>query len=110
MGRCSFSSGRPRPTFDHAQAIRAMLKERFATLAFYFVPADATAQTLAGSAQADFEVRVIGRDASGNAEIARDLAEAMRAIPGSRMSSPGRCGPFRPIIWKSTGCVRCSLG
>ncbi len=69
-------------TFDHAQAIRAMLKERFATLAFYFVPADATAQTLAGSAQADFEVRVIGRDASGNADIARDLAEAMRAIPG----------------------------
>jgi multidrug efflux pump subunit AcrB len=70
-------------TAAHAQSIRAMLKERFPELSFYFVPADATAQTLAGSAQADFEVRVIGRDGGGNAEVARDLAEAIKAIPGA---------------------------
>jgi len=70
-------------TAVHTHAIRRMLRERFPRLNFYFVPADATAQTLAGSAQADFEVRVIGRDAGGNGEIARDLAEAIKKIPGA---------------------------
>jgi multidrug efflux pump subunit AcrB len=70
-------------TAEHIQSIRRMLHKDFPELIFYFVPADATAQTLAGSAQADFEVRVIGRDTSGNAEIARDLADAIREIPGA---------------------------
>lgn len=70
-------------TSAHTDAIRRLLRERFPQLSFYFVPADATSQTLAGSAQADFEVRVIGRDAGGNAEIARDLAEAIKKIPGA---------------------------
>ena len=70
-------------TAEHAEAIRRMLQARFPKLTFYFVPADATAQTLAGSAQADFEVRLIGRDAGGNAEIARDLSDAIKQIPGA---------------------------
>ncbi|MBY0226193.1 MAG: efflux RND transporter permease subunit [Hyphomicrobium sp.] len=70
-------------TAEHAEAIRRMLQARFPKLTFYFVPADATAQTLAGSAQADFEIRLIGRDAGGNAEIARDLSEAIKQIPGA---------------------------
>ncbi len=70
-------------TAEHAGSIRRMLLERYPNLTFYFVPADATAQTLAGSAQADFEVRVIGRDAGGNADIARDLSEAIKKIPGA---------------------------
>jgi multidrug efflux pump subunit AcrB len=69
-------------TAEHADAIRGMLRDRFPKLTFYFVPADATAQTLAGAAQADFEVRLIGRDAGGNAEIARDLSEAMKKLEG----------------------------
>jgi len=69
-------------TAEHTRAIRKMLHERFADLSFYFLPADATAQTLAGSAQADFEVRVIGRDPA-NGEIARDLSQAIEKIPGA---------------------------
>jgi multidrug efflux pump subunit AcrB len=70
-------------TTAHSAAIRTLLQKQFPKLAFYFVPADATAQTLAGSAQADFEIRLIGRDASGNAEIARDLADALKRIRGA---------------------------
>lgn len=69
-------------TAEHVRAIRAMLHERFESLSFYFLPADATAQTLAGSAQADFEVRVIGRD-PGNSEIAGDLSRSIKDIPGA---------------------------
>jgi multidrug efflux pump subunit AcrB len=71
------------PTAAYADSIRDMIKEKFPRITSYFVPADATTQTLAGSAQADFEIRVIGRDAGGNAEIARSLADAIGKIPGA---------------------------
>ncbi|MCC7252290.1 efflux RND transporter permease subunit [Hyphomicrobium sp.] len=71
------------PTAGYVSAIRRMLRERFPELTFYFRPADATAQTLAGSAQTAIEVRVIGRDGLGNGEAARALQERMREIPGA---------------------------
>lgn len=71
------------PTASYVTAIRRMLRERFPELTVYFRPADATAQTLAGSAQTAIEVRLIGRDGLGNAETARALQERMRAIQGA---------------------------
>lgn len=71
------------PTPMYVSEIRRMLKERFPQLVFYFRPADATSQTLAGSSQTAIEVRLIGRDAAGNAEIARDLMARMREVPGA---------------------------
>ena len=71
------------PTAGYVSAIRRMLRERFPELVAYFRPADATAQTLAGSAQAAIELRVIGRDVGGNAEAARVLQDRMRDIPGA---------------------------
>ncbi len=70
-------------TGSHVDNIRAMLRDRFPKLTVYFRPADATSQTLAGNSQADFEIRVIGRDGPGNADIARDLTEAVRKISGA---------------------------
>jgi len=71
------------PTETYVRALRRMLKERFPQLVTYFRPADATSQTLAGSAQSAIEVRLIGRDAAGNAEIARELMARMREVPGA---------------------------
>lgn len=71
------------PTPMYVSEIRRMLKEKFPQLVFYFRPADATSQTLAGSSQTAIEVRLIGRDAAGNAEIARDLVARMREVPGA---------------------------
>ena len=85
-----------------------MLQERFPKLTFYFVPADATAQTLAGSAQADFEVRLIGRDAGGNAEIARDLRMRSSRFPAHPTWSRGRYEICQPITSRSTACAHCS--
>lgn len=71
------------PTAGYIAQIRAMLKAKFPSLTTYFRPADATSQTLAGSAQTAIEVRIIGRDVLGNGEIARDLMARMRDIPGA---------------------------
>lgn len=71
------------PTLDYVIEIRRMLKAQFPQLVVYFRPADATSQTLAGSAQTSIEVRLIGRDTAGNSEIARELIARMRNIPGA---------------------------
>jgi multidrug efflux pump subunit AcrB len=71
------------PTALYIVKIRDMLREKFPALTVYFRPADATSQTLAGAAQTAIEVRLIGRDVLGNAEIARDLMARMREIPGA---------------------------
>lgn len=76
-------AGEHAPTAGYVNQIRAMLKTKFPGLVTYFRPADATAQTLAGSAQTAIEVRVIGRDGAGNSEIARDLLSRMRDVPGA---------------------------
>lgn len=71
------------PTAGYIAQIREMLKAKFPSLTTYFRPADATSQTLAGSAQTAIEVRIIGRDVLGNGEIARDLMARMRDILGA---------------------------
>lgn len=71
------------PTANYVAQIRQMFKEKFPGLIIYFRPADATSQTLAGAAQTAIEVRLIGRDGLGNAEIARELVSRMRNIPGA---------------------------
>lgn len=71
------------PTAGYIAQIREMLKAKFPSLTTYFRPADATSQTLAGSAQTAIEVRIIGRDVLGNGEIARDLMARMHEIPGA---------------------------
>ncbi len=76
------------PTQGYENQIRTMLAAKFPGLITYFRPADATAQTLASGAQGDFEIRFIGRDAAGNAEIARDLTNMIRAVPGAADVAP----------------------
>ncbi|HWK37392.1 MAG TPA: efflux RND transporter permease subunit, partial [Hyphomicrobium sp.] len=71
------------PTEQYVSALRRMLKDRFPQLVTYFRPADATSQTLAGSAQTAIEVRFIGRDGPGNIEVARELMTRMREVPGA---------------------------
>ncbi len=71
------------PTPGYEAAIRRMLAEKFADVAAYFRPADATGQTLAAGAATTFEVRFVGRDVQGNLALARDLRQRFAAIPGA---------------------------
>lgn len=71
------------PTSSYISKIRKRLNERFPEYTVYFRPADATAQTLSAGTQTGIEVRVIGRDGQGNAEIARSLADEIKTVPGA---------------------------
>lgn len=71
------------PTAGAISAICKAIKQRFPELVVYFRPADATSQTLAGSAQTALELRIIGRDVPGNSAAARTIMERLRGIKGA---------------------------
>ncbi len=71
------------PTASAISALRRAIKQRFPELVIYFRPADATSQTLAGSAQTAIELRLIGRDTVGNSAAARNLIDRLREINGA---------------------------
>ena len=50
---------------------------------FYFLPADIVSQTLNFGLPAPFDVQIVGRDQVNNREIAAQLAEKMRQVPGA---------------------------
>ncbi|MFC3815579.1 efflux RND transporter permease subunit [Lysobacter sp. GCM10012299] len=68
---------------DYLVQIRRRIAERFPDAKVFERPPDATSRTLAGSAAAAFEVRVIGRDASGNLALAREIEQRLKQVPGA---------------------------
>jgi CzcA family heavy metal efflux pump len=71
------------PSEEYVEQIRSMLAEKFPGVQSFFRPADATSQTLASGAPTTFEVRIMGRDVSGNLAFARNLRERFARIPGA---------------------------
>ncbi len=71
------------PSELYIEKIRVMLREKFPEIQAFFRPADATSQTLASGAPTTFEVRLMGRDVSGNLALARELRERFAKIPGA---------------------------
>lgn len=68
---------------DYLVQIRRRIAERFPDVKVFERPPDATSRTLAGSAAAAFEVRVIGRDSAGNLALAREIEQRLRQVPGA---------------------------
>ncbi|MFA5901542.1 MAG: efflux RND transporter permease subunit, partial [Hyphomicrobium sp.] len=71
------------PTPTYVREIRRVVKAQFPKLVVYFRPADATSQTLSAGSHTAIEVRLIGRDTSGNGEIAGELMARMHDVPGA---------------------------
>ncbi len=71
------------PTHDYLTQIRSMLASKFPDVKLFELPPDATSRTLAGSAVAAFEVRLIGRDREGNLAAARAIERELREVPGA---------------------------
>jgi multidrug efflux pump subunit AcrB len=71
------------PTATYMSAIRAMLKEKHPQVQALFRPADNINQTLAGTSLTTLDVRIVGRDAPGNLELARTLERRVAQIPGA---------------------------
>lgn len=71
------------PTRDYLAQIRQRMAEKFPDVKVFERPPDATSRTLAGSAAAAFEVRLIGRDVAGNLALAREVESRLRREPGA---------------------------
>ncbi|TKR33138.1 efflux RND transporter permease subunit [Luteimonas gilva] len=71
------------PSQEYLAKIRQRIAERFPEAKLFERPPDATSRTLAGSAAAAFEVRLIGRDVPGNLALARDIEQQLGKVPGA---------------------------
>jgi CzcA family heavy metal efflux pump len=73
---------RHRPTEDYVRMLRRDLPERFAGVTFAFLPADIVSQILNFGLPSPIDVQVVGRNVIANREVARQLLEKFRRIPG----------------------------
>lgn len=71
------------PSHEYLSRIRHRIAEKFPDVKVFERPPDATSRTLAGSAAAAFEVRIIGRDSAGNLALAREVEQRLHTVPGA---------------------------
>ena len=71
------------PTVEYVNQLRRELPRDFPGVEFFFQPADIVAQILNFGLPAPIDVQVIGNDMQSNYEIAQQIANRMRRIPGA---------------------------
>jgi multidrug efflux pump subunit AcrB len=71
------------PTEGFVSRLRAELPKRFPGTEFFFQPADIVTQILNFGLPAAIDVQFTGNDVAGNARLAAELAQSIRAIPGA---------------------------
>jgi len=72
-----------RPTAEYVKLLREQLPQRFPGTQFFFQPADIVTQILNFGVPAPIDVQIAGNDEAGNYDLARQLANRIRAIPGA---------------------------
>jgi multidrug efflux pump subunit AcrB len=85
------------PTENYVRKLRAQLGREFPGVMFYFLPADIVSQTLNFSLPAPFDVQIVGRDQVKNRELAVQLAEQIKKVPGAvdvRVQQPDNLPQF----------------
>jgi len=71
------------PTADHIRHLREVLPHRFPGVEFFFQPADIVTQILNFGLPAPIDVQIVGTDMAGSYQIAQQIANKMRHIPGT---------------------------
>jgi multidrug efflux pump subunit AcrB len=79
----SLKGGNHHPTDGYIRRLREQLNREFPGTMFYFLPADIVSQTLNFGIPAPLNVQITGWDRAKNREIAANLVEKMRKIPGA---------------------------
>lgn len=70
------------PTADYVRELRRRLPEQFPGVTFAFLPADIVSQILNFGLPAPIDVQVVGFNMAANREVANQLLEKFRRIPG----------------------------
>jgi CzcA family heavy metal efflux pump len=71
------------PTAGHIRHLRQVLPQRFPGVEFFFQPADIVTQILNFGLPAPIDVQVVGTDMATSYQIAQQIANKMRHIPGA---------------------------
>ncbi|MGA7170347.1 MAG: efflux RND transporter permease subunit [Candidatus Sulfotelmatobacter sp.] len=71
------------PTAGLTRHLREVLPERFPGVEFFFQPADIVTQILNFGLPAPIDVQIVGTDMQSSYEIAQQIANKMRHIPGA---------------------------
>src|SRR5437660_2421290 len=79
----SLKEGDHGPTAEYIDRLRKRLNQKFPDVVFFFEAANITNQILNFGLPAAIDVQVIGRDAAGNYELARQIAAKVAQIPGA---------------------------
>jgi CzcA family heavy metal efflux pump len=71
------------PTAGYIRRLREVLPQRFPGVEFFFQPADIVTQILNFGLPAPIDVQVVGTDVQSSYQIAQQIANKMRHIPGA---------------------------
>ena len=71
------------PTANHIRHLRDVLPRRFPGVEFFFQPADIVTQILNFGLPAPIDVQIVGTDMASSYQIAQQIANKMRHIPGA---------------------------
>ena len=71
-----------RPTADYVKLVRKGLSREFPGTTFYFLPADIVSQILNFGLPAPIDIQFEGNDLQGNRELADQMLDQLRQIPG----------------------------
>jgi len=71
------------PTAGYIRRLREVLPQRFPGVEFFFQPADIVTQILNFGLPAPIDVQVVGTDVQSSYQIAQQIANEMRHIPGA---------------------------
>jgi multidrug efflux pump subunit AcrB len=72
-----------KPTADYQRQLRLDLPKKFPGTLFMFQPADIVSQILNFGLPAPIDIQIVGRDASKNVDVAREIAGKLQLIPGA---------------------------
>jgi len=71
-----------RPTAGYVRTLRNTLAEQFPGTTFSFLPADIVGQILNFGLPSPIDIQVVGNNFTANREVARQLLEKLRHVPG----------------------------
>jgi len=86
-----------RPTAEYVRRLRLALNRDFPGVTFYFLPADIVSETINFGLPAPFDIQILGRDLTGNQQLAAAIADKIRHVPGAvdiRIQQPSNLTRF----------------
>jgi CzcA family heavy metal efflux pump len=70
-------------TQDYVKQLRGVLARQYPGVSFYVLPTDIVTQILNFGLSAPIDIQIVGRDLSGNRDLAEQIVDEVRHVPGA---------------------------